>query len=699
MFLVEAAGMVPAISEPEEKEKSMREKKRWMQLFLACLMAGTLALAGCSGDDGDDGVAGPPGPAGEKGDTGDQGPAGEPGTDASLGIVSQQSAEAEQCLTCHSTIPDAVLKEAPFGDEVTERFITSRHANQSARSNFCSACHSHEGAVELLDLGRFTSTTDLVAQYTPIYEADPVLQVVGSSTIDGVTKKACSTCHLPTGAHLFGGPALRGDGDITAAMLGATGTTTQEATVVYSAEFNLCTACHMVDLVETNTGTGRLLYDYALSPAYTKANMIDATTGTFISSYDRPFYHDGASGNGRTMADTHFGGTILRNMVEFPVDAEPANAITVEDIVIKGYNVNPGAANACTTCHDPHTAGKMLSVDSSATYEYADVLDNKAVGYAEGLGDFHNSPELVAYRQTGCAPCHTGDNFAAVTNGATPDDAWAWGTIGCRSCHDLAVANAEPNVNNAAAFAEVREFPSTQSFKFNSGAAVTVAELGVNQVCFECHKGRDGVKANADTTTQVYEISYLHYAPSYAVLFGDDSKMVPTYPGKTYAGRFVHPVANAAGSFEFGCVDCHDVHNTNGNDAAGNMMTNPAYSCNSCHGVGSLSAANLKARTVNYGQRLHDTIIATYNARFDPDITADQFHAIISGRGAATEIGANDLAKAASIYKIFNYEDGSPTGTEHGHGGSWAHNSVFARQVQFDAIESLVGDTTGLSRP
>jgi hypothetical protein len=770
----------------------MREGRSWLKLLLACLLVGSLALAGCSGDDGSMGPAGPAGPEGPAGPAGPEGPAGQDGADgtdgtdfvlpegefvglvncstchgtstavadwkgskhanqgshtadtcsvachnplgdsftagAAFGISSPSvvgceschgpgsshygigpipiaSPRTDVCAQCHSTLPESHLKHHPFADQIGERFVTSRHANQGARAGFCSACHSHEGGVELLAMGRMTSTPELQTAYTAA-TAQAYSLPVGSSTIVGVTKKTCATCH---DSHQT---ALRGDGDITAAMLGATGTTTQEATVVFSAEFNLCTACHMVDLDVVNTGTGgngRFLYSYELSDKYTSANLLNAETGTFDMS-TAPFYHDGASGNGRTFADTHFGGTIMEHLVNFNGSAA--------DITITGYNINAGAKSACTTCHDPHTAGKMLSIESSSTIDYSDQLDNKAVSYAEGLGAFHNSYQTtVAYRQAGCAPCHTGDNFASVTLGQTPNEAWGWGTIGCRSCHDLAVPNATPAANDSAAFAQVREFGEAHVFKFATGVEVAAANLGVNQVCFECHKGRTpgvDVAALADpaTGTQNYTISYLHYAPSFAILYGNDSKMVATYAGKTYAGQFQH-----YDGAKFGCVDCHDVHNTNGNHAATNKMTTSS-SCVGCHGSGSfVDAAALQARLEAYSVRLLDTVLASMlnytpqtgfsgtldatlaalAAETDPAVQRDMLMTYIQGR---TNFFPNKaIAHAATTWKVFTYEDGAPHGQTHGHGGSWAHNSKFARQVMYDAIQSLGGDLTGLARP
>ena len=150
------------------------------------------------------------------------------------------------------------------------------------------------------------------------------------------------------------------------------------------------------------------------------------------------------------------------------------------------------------------------------------------------------------------------------------------------------------------------------------------------------------------------------------------------------------------------------------------MMTNPAYSCNSCHGVGSLSAANLQARTQAYSERLLATVMTAMQASVAP-VGAPYgaaLNTIIAtlNDGAVSQTAKEDalmtyiqgrtnyfptpaIAKAATTWKVFTYEDGAPHGQTHGHGGSWAHNSLFARQMMFDAIESLGGVTTGLSRP
>jgi predicted CXXCH cytochrome family protein len=520
---------------------------------------------------------------------------------------------------------------------------------------------------------------------------------------------------------------LRGDGDVVVTgLLPANGSTLAVDTTrtVYSAEFNLCTGCHMVDLTATfepTAGYGqRGMYLYELSDKYTSANLVDAVSGTFDLT-KAVFYHDGASGNGRTLVDTHFGGTIMQHLVAFDGSAD--------DIPIKGYNINPGNEDACTICHDPHTAGKLLSIEaSSTTVEYSDIIDNKAISYAEGLGDFHTNylddPFSRVSTSSSCMPCHSGNAYLQKVLGDDISDN-NWKVVGCRTCHNLDQPNSTPASNDSAAFAQVRAFPAGYEFAFNSGEIVDVAALGNNQICFDCHKGRTpGVDVTAltdsATGTRNYDISYLHYAPSMAILYGDDSKMVATYPGKTYSGRFAHPfdAEGILGETEFGCVDCHDVHNTNANHVVGNKMENLAYACAGCHLVDtSLDPAALQARTQDFSERLLDTILAEMltfaddtaldaalqtkidelAAEVDPVVQKAILMAYIQERTVYFPNIA--VAHAATSWKVFTYEDGAPQGQTHGHGGSWAHNSAFARQVMYDAIESLGGDLTGLTRP
>jgi hypothetical protein len=621
------------------------------------------------------------------------------------------------CAACHNNATAAQLAKNVYIDDIADRFATSAHGEKSARAGFCSACHSHEGFMQQVALGKTETYGALNTAYTVDTTNGVYALPVAGTTFVGVTKKNCATCHDPASSTAH---KLRGAGDTVATgLLPANGSTFAVDTtrVTFSAEFNLCTACHQVKLdatfVPADGYTGRGMFKYELASTYSAENLLDAPGGTFKTNWLNDLPYHAESGTSRKYIDTHYNGTMLEFLAT-------GDATKNGNIVVAGYNINPGSADACTVCHDAHTAGKLLSVTSGGTVAYGDDNTNQAISYANGLGGFHTNYEADPFSRvaTGCTPCHTGKDFPRLTTGATVATLGTpgWSVVGCASCHNLAQANATPAVNNSAAFADVREFPAGYEFKFAaaSAAAVPVADLGDNAVCFECHKGRVAgadVDAMADPVagTQNYAISYLHYAPSAAILYGADSKMVAAYTGKSYTGRFQHPVA-VGGKTNFSCTDCHNVH-TGGNYFA-------SASCVGCHdGATAPLPATMKADVRAFSERLLDTVLASViaadgtvglnatlqakitaiKAEADPAVQKELLMTYIEER--QVYFPSKRIAQAAVAWKVFTYEDGAHDGQAHGHGGSWAHNAKFAKQVMFDAIENLGGDLTGLSRP
>lgn len=574
-----------------------------------------------------------------------------------VGPIPNAIPDYSPCAVCHNEdIADVGhIEHHPFAKSISENFLTSGHFNGRARdSSPCFRCHSDEGYREYIGTTSGLDAEELEAA------------IGGVQALATVSPIQCRTCHDSHSGELRA--------DETDIYLNG------EHPVTQSQEFNLCTSCHQVFLTATYNAELET-FEYELDNEATSYHSDDLD---------------------RVIIDTHFDNP--------------------DTVAIEGYNINAADENACVMCHDPHTAGKMLSIDSlTGAEDYADndghdaSFGNFAVSYAEGLGDFHSN-YLGEAQIHGCAPCHDGTEFVTLTVGGEASTAYgATSPIGCRTCHDLNVPNSEDGENDPAAYAAVREFEEDYVFEFQSGVTVTAEELDVNRICFECHKGRTGstaVTTDEAEGTQIYSFSYLHYAPSAAILFGNDSQMVPTYADKTYAGQFVHP-----GGYQFGCVDCHNVHDTNNNQVETNMMTNPEESCAGCHGVGQdYDAVDLQARTEAFSIRLLDTLLPAYEAAYTAELETglqDLFTALNAAADNADKLNllaahiegrtnyapTAQLAKASNVWKIFTYEDGSPDGPVHGHGGSWAHNSEFARQVMYDAIEDLEGDLTGLTRP
>ncbi len=543
----------------------------------------------------------------------------------------------EQCGTCHATLPDSHIPHHPYADMITERFESGGHSG-SARSGSCSACHSNEGFV-----ARNTGVRAIAKNKGDL--ADTFV----APELDEFSQKTCSTCHDD---HTF---ELRATDVTTTATLD--GSNNPVETVIFSQQFNLCTACHQVSLdytILTDAGhSGQDMIGYTLAAGY------DNVT----ANGDDLDYH--ASRSTRTIADTHFAGSF--------------NGVAVE-----GYSVNPGSATACSDCHDVHSANKLVGAEEGAEAE--------AVEFATGFGKTHGNylGDPFTYDRATCAPCHDGKNLVNMTVGAEFDTTIKFGNLGCVTCHDPV------NTTEGFDITARRTFPADHVFEFQSGATVTAAELGNAQVCFECHKGRDGVKVGADTATRVYDINYIHYAPVFATLFGGKSEMHVTYGTNTYAEQFEHLTISADFGGKLDCTSCHEVH------TAEAIITKTGTTCVSCHGSGGLYDTDvLEARVQTYGDRLFDTILtevqtnhAAILAAVDPaDLDADtpenRLKFILTARAADSEIGTNQLAKAGSVWKNFMYEEPA----------AWAHNSKFARQLMYDAIDDLGGDLTGLTRP
>ncbi|HAL87098.1 MAG TPA: hypothetical protein DCM31_09720 [Deferribacteraceae bacterium] len=550
----------------------------------------------------------------------------------------------EQCGTCHATLPDSHIPHHPYADMITERFESGGHSG-SARSGSCSACHSNEGFV-----ARNTGVRAIAKNKGDL--ADTFV----APELDEFSQKTCSTCHDD---HTF---ELRATDTVETFDNGGT----DVEKVVFSQQFNLCTACHMVSLEYTGVaypnahGYDDYMIEYELAAGY------DDVT----ANGDDLDYH--ASRSTRTIADTHFAGSF--------------NGVAVE-----GYSVNPGSATACSDCHDVHSANKVVGAEEAEAIEFA-------TGFGKTHGNYLAQP--FNYRTSGtCAPCHFGSEVVSMTLGNEPDTTTArpFHALGCVTCHDPV------NTTESFDITARRTFPADHVFEFQSGATVTAAELGNAQICFECHKGREGVKADAGTTTQVYGINYIHYAPVFATLFGGKSEMHVTYGTNTYAEQFEHLTISADFGGKLDCTSCHEVH------TAEAIITKTGTTCVSCHSSGGLYDTDvLEARVEMYADRLFDTIYALtpvglYTALGDYDNDSDtpdtprfadgkteaNLVTILTGRTTASEIGSNQLAKAGSVWKNFMYEEPA----------AWAHNSKFARQLMYDAIDDLGGDLTGLTRP
>ena len=657
------------------------------------------------------------------------------------------------CANCHSdlTVYEPHLRSKPFSNEIAERFLDGRHTGR-ARSGNCAACHSHEGGVMLLSQSEKIDTIGQIAALSDNF-AD-----LGSD----LNVKTCATCHDPHSGE------IRGIGDLTE-VLGSSATATGPAErVVFSAQYNLCTSCHQVNLdyefvddIGYNSGG---MFVYQLSDAYLHAN--DPYGDPSNVGYHSNSYQD------RSFFDTHFNGLISKDLYYYDIsDKKDRNGFSgvekarrdrngnlivtndmteaiamleayyqeyldaPDDIQVNGYGVNPGSPYACSSCHDVHSANKiegtadLIKADADGVVGHvlmAEPRMQQAVAYGEGVGMTHGNyiSDAFSRERIGCTPCHTGKEFVSLTVGGEPESA-RWNSVGCISCHDM--------VDTAGVvLTEARTFPVDYEFAFNSGDVVA-EDLGDNQVCFECHKGRNAYKS--DSTT-VYGTNYLHYSPSFATLLGPEG-MYPSYDDKDYT-RDWEGHYHAVSGYPTTCTGCHNIHEEYapyssfsqaqyGREEFDSVLTTNL--CGSCHYVTDPSATNfqrsfnvLKGRTQVFADTLFATIISelsevvasnndaaiiiqgvngvnvtlsadeidsytnvfgsSYATATTDDAIEKRLKTYITGSPrdvTGSRMVDNTLAKAGAVWKNFVYDDK----------GGWAHNSILARQLMYDAIVSL----------
>jgi hypothetical protein len=146
-----------------------------------------------------------------------------------------------------------------------------------------------------------------------------------------------------------------------------------------------------------------------------------------------------------------------------------------------------------------------------------------------------------------CAKCHSLPGFldflgADGTPAGVVDHPAPTGTvIACVACHN-------------------QKTVALSSVTFPSG--LKVDNLGANAICMTCHQGVESTasvnKAVArmgdDTVEPKLQFINVHYAAAGATMMGTLARVAYQYPGKTYAGRLVHPAPYT------GCTACHALH-------------------------------------------------------------------------------------------------------------------------------------------
>ncbi len=300
-----------------------------------------------------------------------------------------------------------------------------------------------------------------------------------------------------------------------------------------------------------------------------------------------------------------------------------------------------------------------------------------------------------------CSKCHTATGMPQfIKEGANISNHSSNGFM-CSTCHDESAWPANYKIANVT---------------FPSGAVLTFGEGDKNNVCIECHQGREStVSVNkavanlpADTPSDKIRFKNIHYFAAGATLFGSEAQGIYQYPNKEYAGRFMHE-----GKLNT-CTSCHDAH----------VLTVKTDTCEGCHQVkdpaeirmnskddydgDGNTTEGLKGELETYQEKLYGALQAyakdvskvglVYDAAAYPYFFVDadgdgKGDVNAEGAGVAYNAWTPRLLEAAYNYQ---YSIKDP--------GAYAHNAHYVIQALYDSLADLktrvpATDMTGLIRP
>jgi len=410
----------------------------------------------------------------------------------------------ETCGKCHDLL-------APGGPHIgaennlLANYQGGRHATsvRFPANALCGRCHSDE-----IFRNYYEETVDLEAARWETFFS-------GVASPSAPSPVQCRTCHNPHSG------ALR------------TSSTVDNGREIFSREFNLCTACHQVNL-EYDFDSARGTYSFQL----------DESRDTYLAT-SHPV-------TGALIEDTHFK--------------------SGEDIF--GYNIDASALNACTQCHNPHAASRFSAGGSISIAEQW-----SRSGHADYQGGaFTHEFDL----ETGgaCLNCHNGMEFVRFVNGVAPvelDASKQGSVVACVACHDLDDSN---NDDGALRLIEEVVFPSGR-----------IASLGhANNLCLECHQGRSSTRqVDERIADNNFNFSGIHFSAAGASLFGSAVQGGYEYPGRSYRGWNSFSVHEFFGAPELTtCTGCHMQGEGAGHDFSVNI--DQCYSCHSFQPGGDFSS-------------------------------------------------------------------------------------------------------------
>jgi hypothetical protein len=302
-----------------------------------------------------------------------------------------------------------------------------------------------------------------------------------------------------------------------------------------------------------------------------------------------------------------------------------------------------------------------------------------------------------------CSKCHSAEGLPFfVEHGVTIEQPIA-DSLNCATCHNQ--------------IGEEFTVWTLNEVTFPSGNSVSFGEEDPNNVCLNCHQGREsttsvnqlinGAGVGDDETSDALRFRNPHYFAAGATKFGTEAQGGYEYEGQEYAGFFDHARRTET------CIDCHDTH----------TLEPVVEVCADCHDnvessedlllirdedgrdpvdydgdgndtepirdeIGTMSEA-LFALITDYAANNVGTAIA-YNSHAYPYWYSDT-----NGNGEADEGEEAYASWTPNLVRgIYNYLFVAKDP------GAFAHNSNYAMQLLYDSLESLGGEeaVAGMTR-
>ncbi len=291
-----------------------------------------------------------------------------------------------------------------------------------------------------------------------------------------------------------------------------------------------------------------------------------------------------------------------------------------------------------------------------------------------------------------CARCHTGEGLPQfIANGANVAMPPSNGLM-CETCHsDLTTLELYP----------VKAVP------FPSGASLSFGETAKDNLCLECHQGRESTVSvnraiagkDVDTADEKLGFRNVHYFAAGATLFGTEAKGMYEYKDQTYKGKFAHPAPADT------CSGCHDPH----------KLEVKVESCAGCHqgkpveeiraptsvddfdGDGN-KTEGIKAEVDTMAEQLYTAIVAYAKGKNAPIVYSPTAYPYWFGDANSNgKVDEGEKGYAAWTPRLlqaaYNYQYTQKDT------GAFVHNAKYVMQAVYDSIKDLKGDVTKLVRP